>query len=193
MKQKREKLFLPLYSMGAQNSNSKNKKTAEERLFFKWSGQRESNPPIQLGKLTFYQWIMPAKCKELNPKVQLRWSEWRDLNPRPLPPQGSALPSALHPDSLDIILSKKIFVKAFFYFSQIFFPLFIKSIIFLKKRGWHFFVFVITYPSGFLRPSICGCSSMVEFQPSKLITRVRFPSPAPRYVLVAQPDRATAF
>ena len=26
---------------------------------------------------------------------------------------------------------------------------------------------------------LCGCSSMVELQPSKLITRVRFPSPAP--------------
>ena len=25
----------------------------------------------------------------------------------------------------------------------------------------------------------CGCSSMVEFQPSKLATWVRFPSPAP--------------
>ena len=25
----------------------------------------------------------------------------------------------------------------------------------------------------------CGCSSMVELQPSKLTTRVRFPSPAP--------------
>ena len=30
--------------------------------------------------------------------------------------------------------------------------------------------------TGFLR---CGCSSMVEQQPSKLNTRVRFPSPAP--------------
>ena len=27
----------------------------------------------------------------------------------------------------------------------------------------------------------CGCSSMVEFQPSKLVTWVRFPSPAPRF------------
>jgi hypothetical protein len=26
---------------------------------------------------------------------------------------------------------------------------------------------------------ICGCSSMVEQKPSKLMTRVRFPSPAP--------------
>jgi hypothetical protein len=26
--------------------------------------------------------------------------------------------------------------------------------------------------------SICGCNSMVECQPSKLVTRVRFPSPA---------------
>ena len=29
---------------------------------------------------------------------------------------------------------------------------------------------------------ICGCGSMVELQPSKLITRVRFPSPAPNLV-----------
>ena len=27
-----------------------------------------------------------------------RWSEWRDLNSRPLDPQSSALPTALHPD-----------------------------------------------------------------------------------------------
>src|SRR3990172_8434047 len=37
--------------------------------------------------------------------------------------------------------------------------------------------------SGFLPPDLwpltCGCSSMVEQQPSKLMTRVRFPSPAP--------------
>ena len=29
------------------------------------------------------------------------------------------------------------------------------------------------------RCCVCGCSSMVELQPSKLITWVRFPSPAP--------------
>ena len=29
------------------------------------------------------------------------------------------------------------------------------------------------------RSNTCGCSSMVELQPSKLTTRVRFPSPAP--------------
>ena len=28
------------------------------------------------------------------------WSEWHDLNVRPLPPQGSALPTAPHPDLL---------------------------------------------------------------------------------------------
>lgn len=31
-----------------------------------------------------------------------------------------------------------------------------------------------------LMPTACGCSSMVEPQPSKLMVRVRFPSPAPR-------------
>ena len=28
---------------------------------------------------------------------------------------------------------------------------------------------------------VCGCSSMVEFQPSKLAAWVRFPSPAPLF------------
>ena len=47
---------------------------------------------------------------------------------------------------------------------------------------------------------LCGCSSMVEFQPSKLVAWVRFPSPAPSaqallmgYAPLAQLDRATAF
>ena len=54
-----------------------------------------------------------------------------------------------------------------------------------------------------LLPQACGCSSMVEHQPSKLDTWVRFPSPAfslksemPRKEeneSVAQLDRATAF
>ena len=44
----------------------------------------------------------------------------------------------------------------------------------------------------------CGCSSVVEHQPSKLDMWVRFPSPAlasisDADVLVAQLDRATAF
>ena len=30
---------------------------------------------------------------------------------------------------------------------------------------------------------MCGCSSMVEHQPSKLVVRVRFPSPAPSFEL----------
>ena len=30
------------------------------------------------------------------------WSEWHDLNVRPLPPQGSALPTAPHPDKLTL-------------------------------------------------------------------------------------------
>ena len=30
------------------------------------------------------------------------WSEWHDLNVRPLPPQGSALPTAPHPDARSI-------------------------------------------------------------------------------------------
>ena len=40
--------------------------------------------------------------------------------------------------------------------------------------------------------TVSGCSSMVEFQPSKLAAWVRSPSPAP-FAPVAQSDRATAF
>ena len=32
----------------------------------------------------------------------------------------------------------------------------------------------------------CGCGSMVELQPSKLITRVRFPSPAPLKLMASR-------
>ena len=46
-------------------------------------------------------------------------------------------------------------------------------------------------------PDACGCSSVVEHQPSKLDMWVRFPSPASilniELVSVAQLDRATAF
>jgi hypothetical protein len=38
-----------------------------------------------------------------------------------------------------------------------------------------------------------GCSSMVEQKPSKLTTRVRFPSPAPRHPASEVPDRPTSF
>ena len=34
-----------------------------------------------------------------SPSLSL-WSEWRDLNPRPLGPEPSTLPSALHPDNI---------------------------------------------------------------------------------------------
>ena len=42
---------------------------------------------------------------------------------------------------------------------------------------------------------LCGCSSVVEPQPSKLVARVRFPSPAPEYYLasLAQLDRASGY
>ena len=38
---------------------------------------------------------------------------------------------------------------------------------------------MVKYPSPLI--TSCGCSSMVEYQPSKLVTWVRFPSPAPRW------------
>ncbi len=43
----------------------------------------------------------------------------------------------------------------------------------------------INKEKGVIRKLICGCSSMVELQPSKLNTWVRFPSPAPYLVCQA--------
>ena len=48
-------------------------------------------------------WVSSAftqKQKVLKPLrfQDFYWSEWRDLNSRPLDPQSSALPTALHPD-----------------------------------------------------------------------------------------------
>lgn len=45
------------------------------------------------------------------------WSEWRDLNSRPLGPEPSTLPTALHPDALSsftIIVAFQIKVKDYF-------------------------------------------------------------------------------
>ena len=49
----------------------------------------------QLGKLRPVN--MKKACNHYSYRL-FRWSEWRDLNSRPLDPQSSALPTALHPD-----------------------------------------------------------------------------------------------
>ena len=51
--------------------------------------------------------------------------------------------------------------------------LFILSLKIVDKNKilWYYLKACVAY--------ICGCSSMVEFQPSKLAAWVRFPSPAP--------------
>ena len=52
----------------------------------------------------------------------LIWSEWRDLNPRPLPPQGSALPTAPHPDLTGYWWRPIFYIIAyFFWFVKCFF------------------------------------------------------------------------
>ncbi len=55
-----------------------------------------------LGKIRFVKGFHPphAQSKEEYRQAVLlfAWSEWRDLNSRPLDPQSSALPTAPHPD-----------------------------------------------------------------------------------------------
>ena len=44
------------------------------------------------------------------------WSEWHDLNVRPLPPQGSALPTAPHPDAIPVFSWKQLFFRVPWYY-----------------------------------------------------------------------------
>ena len=57
----------------------------------------------------------PASKEKTTLAASFLWSEWRDLNPRPLPPQGSALPPEPHPDypTANIIAFARGFVKSF--------------------------------------------------------------------------------
>ena len=51
---RKQNLFL------SQNSIHGTKKEPARTLACLWSGWRESNPPVQLGKLAFYRWTTPA-------------------------------------------------------------------------------------------------------------------------------------
>ena len=61
------------------------------------------------------------------------WSEWRDLNSRPLDPQSSALPTALHPDFSDVYAyrSQLVYINTGFikkqYLKTFFFKKFLKQ------------------------------------------------------------------
>ena len=71
----------------------------------------------------------------------LLWSEWQDLNLRPLPPQGSALPAAPHPDrppyrvDLNIIAHPFLFVKPFLEKKKI--------ILRFRSKGVCLFLFIV--------------------------------------------------
>ena len=53
----------------------------------------------------------------------IKWSEWRDLNSRPLDPQSSALPTAPHPDIQNgyYIITLFCLLQVFFLFFSFFF------------------------------------------------------------------------
>ena len=72
-----------------------------------WWGQRGSNPCFQLMRLALYRlsyapiWWAETLCTqlkltELHLDFRPKWSEWRDLNPRPHAPKARALPTELH-------------------------------------------------------------------------------------------------
>src|SRR5262249_39794150 len=85
-------------------------------------------------------------------------SGWRDLTPRPLAPKASALPNCATPRATSSLGSAPRILRT-------------GGEPAAGRR----------YPEpGRPRPATSGCSSMVEPQPSKLMVRVRFPSPAPQ-------------
>ena len=47
------------------------------------------------------------------------WSEWRDLNSRPLDPQSSALPTAPHPDAIANGIIARGLAKCKHYFAEL--------------------------------------------------------------------------
>ena len=55
--------------------------------------------------MQFYIKQKSERFSNLKEKVRIIifWSEWRDLNPRPLGPEPSALPTALHPEIFNYI------------------------------------------------------------------------------------------
>ena len=61
-------------------------------------------------------------------RIIIVWSEWRDLNSRPLDPQSSALPTALHPDGLLLMFrSQLVYINTPFYEMQVLFSNFLKK------------------------------------------------------------------
>ena len=60
---------------------------------------RNSIPALDLLMHTFNRNDKSEHITHLDNVVRIIivWSEWRDLNSRPLDPQSSALPTALHP------------------------------------------------------------------------------------------------
>ena len=73
----------------------------------------------------------------------------------------------------------------FYAVNQVF--LFFAVFLLTNKKGWSIIIKV-------LRKDLCGCSSMVEFQPSKLAAWVRFPSPAPcRICALSSVDRVPGY
>ena len=71
------------------------------------------------------------------------WSEWRDLNSRPLDPQSSALPTALHPDSREYNTINNVILQVFFKIFSVFFNflLFCRDFVpFCALAVWYVFV-----------------------------------------------------
>ena len=101
---------------------SKEKKRRLQRRFYGLSGGTclpagravaRSNSTLGCSLCRALQ-VPPVK-KKTTLAASFLWSEWRDLNPRPLPPQGSALPPEPHPDypTANIIAFAWGFVKSF--------------------------------------------------------------------------------
>ena len=72
----------------------------------------------------------PIPHLENSVRIIIDWSEWRDLNSRPLDPQSSALPTALHP-----VLFSCGFLKPLCYYNTLHFKMQDLILHFTKNNG----------------------------------------------------------
>ena len=105
------------------NKSRTSGQTPEARLFPVCGGAvvKRGNGRKRESKKTTFKAKCQSKIKK-NPSKSNDfdgfWSEWRDLNPRPLGPEPSALPTALHPENDSLHTEKTYTPIQLFHYKQ---------------------------------------------------------------------------
>ena len=97
---------------------------------------------------SFHELLRENKRKTGTLRFPFSWSEWLDLNQRPLPPQGSALPTAPHPDifphlrgTIEIIPQVFRFVNSNLQIFLLFSKIFLSNL--YTSQTWHLMRYIV--------------------------------------------------